>query len=160
MGFYLMGATASDGAFTNRSSTLPSFRSADLHLPLVDDECLILPDEQVAYGLDDVSCWHKGLLTSATCEVLLRTNTAGVLTDMTCCSQFLMCSPPGPLNPFPFLDLSVSSVHISGNMLFGITFSAAAESTTTMIFLGLLLSLLDQMIQSPDDCSSPSSSAR
>ena len=40
-----------------------------------------------------------------------------------------MCSPPGPLNPFPFLDLSVSSVDISGIMLLSITFSAAREST-------------------------------
>ena len=37
---------------------------------------------------------------------------------MTCCRKFLMCSPPGPLNPFPPLDLSDSSVEISGNILF------------------------------------------
>ena len=45
-----------------------------------------------------------------------------------------MCSPPGPLKPFPFLDLSVALTPISGNKLLGITFSAAPESTTTVTF--------------------------
>ena len=44
----------------------------------------------------------RGLLTSAACHVLLRPNSSHVLTDMTCFPKFLMFSPPGPLNPFPF----------------------------------------------------------
>ena len=82
----------------------------------------------------------------------LRTNPSEVLTDMTCCPQFLMCSLPGSLNPCPFLDLSVSSVDISGNMLLGITFSAAPESTATVTFYrvhwGSSCVPLDQLIQS------------
>ena len=44
-----------------------------------------------------------------------------------------MFSPPGPLNPFPFLDLSVFLIPISGNKLLG-TFSAPPESTTVTTF--------------------------
>ena len=53
---------------------------------------------------------------------------------MTCCPQFLMFSPPGPLNPFPFMDLSVCLMPVSGNVLLGIALSAAPESTTTLTF--------------------------
>ena len=76
----------------------------------------------------------RGLLTSATCHVLLRINPSGVLTDMSCCPSFLMFSPPSPLNPFPLLDLSVYLISISGNMHLGIIFSASPESTTTVTF--------------------------
>ena len=61
-----------------------------------------------------------------------------------------MCSPPGPLIPFPFLDLSVSSVEISGNMLLGITFSAAPESITKVTFFHVPSISWDQVIQSHD----------
>ena len=64
-----------------------------------------------------------------------------------------MGSPPGPLNPFPFLDISVSSADISGNTLFRITFSAAPKSTTTVIVFhtpGLPAGVsLHQVVQRP-----------
>ena len=81
---YLFGAMVPVGTFTTETGTytLPSFsehRFLLLLLP-VHDVCLILPEEQVVSGLDDVRCRHKGLLTSATCHVLLRTNPSRVLT--------------------------------------------------------------------------------
>ena len=64
---------------------------------------------------------QMGLLTSATCHVLLRTTPSRVLTDMTCCPLFLMCSPPGPFNPLPILGSLRIPLEMSGKRLFGIT---------------------------------------
>ena len=108
MGVYTVGAATLDGTLV-------------LLLP-VHDVRVILLNEQVVPNLDTCDADTRGLLTSATCHVLLRTNPSGVL------------SPPGPLNSFPFLVLSVCLIPILGNMLLGITFSTAPESTTTVTF--------------------------
>ena len=59
--------------------------------------------------------------------------------------------PSWSFEPFPFLDLSVSSVDFSVNMLLGITFSAAPESNCSGDFVPRPLSSsvsCDQVIQS------------
>ena len=85
---YFIGATASDGTFTNKSSTctFPSFLSIDFSFL-----CLFMMYASSFSMNRSFPAWMmwdgdtRGLLTSATCHVLLRTNPSGVLTDTTCC---------------------------------------------------------------------------
>ena len=88
VGVYTMGAVTLGGTLTNRSSTctFPSFLSIDFSfffLFMMHASSFPMNKSFPAWMMCDADT--RGLLTSATCHVLLHTNPSGVLTDMTCC---------------------------------------------------------------------------
>ena len=103
MDVYRMGAATLDGT---RSSTytFPSILSIDFSFFFLFMMCASyfpMNKSFPAWMMCDAD--RRGLLTSATCHVLLRTNPSGVLTDLSLCQSGLL-----PLEPFlpPFLPPS------------------------------------------------------